>query len=312
MGASHVGSNPTLSAIRFKNLPNELEMNIDFGLVTYTERKDLTTDDRLLLKALEHKGYKCKALIWDDPLVDWQSITVTILRSAWDYHLKFERFLAWIDKVSMQTVLINPAKLLRWNIEKTYLRELSAKGLPIIPTIYLDAKQSANLFSLMEKTNWTNVIAKPSIGLSSYRAKRIVQATTSIVEGQQHIDNLLKHGDVLIQPYFNSVEKYGERNLIFINGEYSHCINKMRSPELTKKAERKFWEEHDSSAYVDWKQAKRVRFTELKPSTTAISIRLPTDLLEQIKTLANRKDVPYQSLIKLWLAEKIAGQTKNL
>ncbi len=77
-------------------------------------------------------------------------------------------------------------------------------------------------------------------------------------------------------------------------------------------AERKFWEKQDSTPYVDWERAERVRFTELKPSTTAISIRLPTDLLEQIKTSANRKDVPYQSLIKLWLAEKMANQHEHL
>jgi predicted DNA binding CopG/RHH family protein len=70
-------------------------------------------------------------------------------------------------------------------------------------------------------------------------------------------------------------------------------------------AERKFWEKNDSTPYVDWGQARRVRLAELKPSTTAISIRLPSDLLERIKTSANRKDVPYQSLIKLWLAEKM-------
>ncbi|MDR3425075.1 MAG: BrnA antitoxin family protein [Alphaproteobacteria bacterium] len=70
-------------------------------------------------------------------------------------------------------------------------------------------------------------------------------------------------------------------------------------------AERKFWETHDSTSYMDWNQAGRARFAALKPSTTAISIRLPSDLLEQIKTSANRRDVPYQSLIKLWLAEKM-------
>ncbi|MBI3419567.1 MAG: BrnA antitoxin family protein [Proteobacteria bacterium] len=75
-------------------------------------------------------------------------------------------------------------------------------------------------------------------------------------------------------------------------------------------AERKFWETHDSTLYVDWSKARRVRFTKLKPSTTAISIRLPTDLLEQIKNSANRKDVPYQSLIKMWLAEKM-GQIRT-
>jgi predicted DNA binding CopG/RHH family protein len=69
--------------------------------------------------------------------------------------------------------------------------------------------------------------------------------------------------------------------------------------------ERKFWETHDSTDYVDWSKAERMRFPNLKPSTTAISIRLPLSLLEQIKIAANKRDVPYQSLIKMWLAEKV-------
>jgi len=69
--------------------------------------------------------------------------------------------------------------------------------------------------------------------------------------------------------------------------------------------ERKFWETHDSTEYVDWRKAERARFPNLKPSTTAISIRLPASLLERIKVAANRRDVPYQSLIKTWLVEKV-------
>jgi predicted DNA binding CopG/RHH family protein len=69
--------------------------------------------------------------------------------------------------------------------------------------------------------------------------------------------------------------------------------------------ERRFWESHDSADYVDWSKAERARFPNLKPSTRAISLRLPVDLLEQIKIAANKRDVPYQSLIKVWLAEKI-------
>jgi predicted DNA binding CopG/RHH family protein len=74
----------------------------------------------------------------------------------------------------------------------------------------------------------------------------------------------------------------------------------------TEAEERKFWETHDSTDYVDWSKAERVRFPNLKPSTTAISIRLPSALLEQIKIAANKRDVPYQSLIKMWLAEKVS------
>ena len=78
-------------------------------------------------------------------------------------------------------------------------------------------------------------------------------------------------------------------------------------PVLKNEAdERKFWETHDSTDYVDWSKAQRVRFPNLKPSTTSISIRLPIGLLEDIKIAANKRDVPYQSLIKMWLAEKVA------
>lgn len=69
--------------------------------------------------------------------------------------------------------------------------------------------------------------------------------------------------------------------------------------------ERRFWETHDSMDYVDWNKGERVQFPNLKPSTTAISLRLPVSLLDRIKIAANKRDMPYQSLIKAWLAEKI-------
>jgi predicted DNA binding CopG/RHH family protein len=72
-----------------------------------------------------------------------------------------------------------------------------------------------------------------------------------------------------------------------------------------ERKEREFWETHDSTEYVDWSKAKKVRLPNLKPSTIAISLRLPVTLLEEIKIAANKRDVPYQSLIKTWLAEKV-------
>jgi predicted DNA binding CopG/RHH family protein len=78
-------------------------------------------------------------------------------------------------------------------------------------------------------------------------------------------------------------------------------------PKFRSEAEeRRFWDTHDSTEYVDWSKARRVRFPNLKPSTKSISLRLPVFLLEQIKVEANKRDVPYQSLIKTWLAEKVS------
>jgi len=69
--------------------------------------------------------------------------------------------------------------------------------------------------------------------------------------------------------------------------------------------ERRFWERTDSTPFVDWSKAERRRLPNLRPSTTAISLRLPLSLLEGIKIEANKRDVPYQSLIKMWLSEKV-------
>lgn len=80
-------------------------------------------------------------------------------------------------------------------------------------------------------------------------------------------------------------------------------------PKFKSEAEeRQFWETHDTTDYVDWSKAQRARFPNLKLSTTSISLRLPQVLLEQIKIAANKRDVPYQSLIKVWLAEKINAE----
>lgn len=72
--------------------------------------------------------------------------------------------------------------------------------------------------------------------------------------------------------------------------------------------EQAFWEANDSSDHVDWTCARRARLVNLRPSTKSISLRLPLPLLEQIKIAANRRDVPYQSLIKIWLSERVEAE----
>ncbi len=78
-----------------------------------------------------------------------------------------------------------------------------------------------------------------------------------------------------------------------------------------EKAEREFWFKADSTSYVDWKKSKSASFPNLKPSTTTISLRLPASLLNELKTVANKRDVPYQSLIKIFLKERVDNELRN-
>ena len=80
---------------------------------------------------------------------------------------------------------------------------------------------------------------------------------------------------------------------------------KNESEELT------FWASHDSSNYIDWKKARRVTLPNLKPSVRSISIRLPESMFEELRLLANKKDVPYQSLLKMYLAERLQTELKH-
>ena len=75
--------------------------------------------------------------------------------------------------------------------------------------------------------------------------------------------------------------------------------------------ERKFWAKHDSTEYVDWSKSKRAVFPNLKPSTKTISLRLPQTMLEELKLLANKRDVPYQSLLKMFLSERIDSELEK-
>ncbi len=90
-------------------------------------------------------------------------------------------------------------------------------------------------------------------------------------------------------------------------------MKKKNIPKFKDEAqEREFWQSHDSTDYIDWDSAERVILPKLKPSLKTISLRLPENLLNELKLLANKKDVPYQSLLKMFLAERVQSELKHL
>lgn len=91
------------------------------------------------------------------------------------------------------------------------------------------------------------------------------------------------------------------------NAQKNKTVPKFRSED----EEREFWATHDSSDYVDWKKARRVVMPNLKPTMKTISLRIPETMLSELKLLANKKDVPYQSLLKMFLSEKIREELKT-
>jgi predicted DNA binding CopG/RHH family protein len=87
--------------------------------------------------------------------------------------------------------------------------------------------------------------------------------------------------------------------------------SKNKIPEFrSEEEERKFWAEHDSTEFIDWQAAQKRRFPNLRPSLRTISLRLPVAMIEDLKVLANKRDVPYQSLLKVFLAERLEKERR--
>jgi predicted DNA binding CopG/RHH family protein len=90
------------------------------------------------------------------------------------------------------------------------------------------------------------------------------------------------------------------------------AVTKKQIPEFqSEDNERKFWAGHDSTPFIDWQTAQRRRFPNLKPSLRTISLRLPVSMIEDLKVLANKRDVPYQSLLKVFLAERLERERRR-
>lgn len=183
---------------------------------------ELDADDRLTVDVLEQRGLRAVPAVWDDPAVDWSKAGVVIIRSTWDYNTRHDAFLAWTETVAAVAPLYNPPALVRWNSHKSYIKDLETRGVPVVPTSWLQRGQTVDLRRLLAQSGWQRAVVKPAVGLSTYGVKRVGGSA----HDQAHVEALLSEYDVMVQPYMESVEDYGERALIFIGGTYSHAARK--------------------------------------------------------------------------------------
>lgn len=181
-------------------------------------------DDRLLMAALAARGVTVRSASWADPSVDWAASRLCIIRSAWDYHHHLADFLRWSEQVAAVTTLRNTVPILRWNTRKTYLRDLERLGIPIIPTVWLEAGATVDLAALLAERGWPRAVVKPMISTNAYATRLL--SRSMLAEGQAQLDALLASRDVMIQPFMTTTAGYGERSMVFINGVLTHAFRK--------------------------------------------------------------------------------------
>jgi hypothetical protein len=197
---------------------------VDVALVTCSRLPELTEDDQTVVRALEKLGLHAAPAVWDDPNFDWSMPRLSVIRSTWDYHLRHDEFLAWVDRVSALTALWNPPQVIRWNSHKSYLQDLEARGIPIIPTEWLDAGFQVDLDALLTARGWARAVLKPVVSLDAYGTE-IVEPAAITTGPTSHRERLLTR-NMMLQPYISAVETSGERSLIYIDGHFSHAVRK--------------------------------------------------------------------------------------
>ncbi len=192
-------------------------------LVTHAAVPDGVEDDHLLASALRAADADVRLAVWNDPAVDWAKSDVTAIRSTWDYHLHPSAWFAWLAEASRRTRLVNPAGLVRWNSDKTYLIDLAARGVAAVPTVLLAGP--IDLAALCANREWDDVVIKPAIGASAHGARRFQGAAIGM-KGVEHAAALIVTGRVLLQPYQRAVEAERERSLVYVDGTFCHAFTK--------------------------------------------------------------------------------------
>lgn len=218
-----------------------MKSSLDIAFITYDDLPDGDPDDRLALEHLLAAGYRAGFVDWRGDF-DFASCPLLVLRSTWNYHKHFQAFSDWLKKVAAASVLANPLELVLWSLNKTYLRDLEEKGIAIVPTVFLDKSVSSEELlsicksaeaSLQGGSNSTSAkfVIKPTVGLATYGVKTfqgLSRADGELSQALEHIRAVCRESEAMLQPYMNSVEAggYGERALVFIDGEFSHAVRK--------------------------------------------------------------------------------------
>lgn len=177
-----------------------------------------------LLPYLQNKGLDIEPAIWDDPAVDWTKYDIALLKTPWDYHQKIDAFKAWLDQMeSLNIRLLNDYKIVRWNLDKHYLREIIADGFDVIPSAFLEQGWKGDLLPLFEELKTASIIIKPCISGGSKNT--IIVHKDKAADSYEQVVALLTEADYIVQPLMNEVQN-GEWSYIFFNNTYSHTILK--------------------------------------------------------------------------------------
>jgi hypothetical protein len=181
-------------------------------------------DQELLLAAIRAHGAEVEMLSWCTSTTDPASFDLIVLRSTWDSHWKPAAFRSWCERTGARTRLANPARTVAWNLHKSYLRDLEERGVPIVPTAWVERGERADLDAIIAELGSAELVIKPAISAGSWKTRRFTDHDRDAARA--FLAELASEADAMVQPYLRSTETSGERALIWIDGELTHSVRK--------------------------------------------------------------------------------------
>jgi O-ureido-D-serine cyclo-ligase len=217
------------SRLRLRSLFWTMPDQKTFRIALISARAARATDEDLppLEAALHAGGAATQILDWDDTAADWAAFDLALLRSPWDYTLRYAEFLRHAERIASLTRLENPLSVVRWNTDKRYLLDLDRARVPVIPSLVIDPHEDAAHAVARARAEYdaAELVVKPTVGAGSRDTQRHEHANARAMEA--HVVRLLREDrSALIQPYLPSVDQQGETAVIFFAGRFSHAIRK--------------------------------------------------------------------------------------
>jgi hypothetical protein len=196
-----------------------------FGFATYAGLDGLTPSDQLAADELERRGARVTPIPWTAE-GNWHHFDAVVIRATWDYHTRPAEFRSWLETLQTERVpLWNPAPVALWNLNKAYLRDLEHAGVSVVPTAWVaHSADHHSLRRLIGERGWDDVVVKPAISATAYRTWRTRGEVSE--EDELRFRDLVRVGDVMVQPLMQSIVAEGEYSFVFLGGEFSHAVLK--------------------------------------------------------------------------------------
>jgi len=195
------------------------------AFLTLDEPADHVIDDDHAIKPLNELGWQVSTVPWRQADRNWSDFDAVIIRSTWDYCHDAPTFLETLERINRETMLANCLELVRWNLVKTYMRDLEVKGIGIVPTLWPDSLEADSFTTLQGQLGTESIVVKPVVGANGEDAFRVSPADPS--ERLQSIAARFQNRDCMVQPFMPNIVNEGEYSLFFFNGKFSHAILKI-------------------------------------------------------------------------------------